>query len=222
MKCRILKSPELKSWAGEPSAGCPADNKTKPPPFLSSVRRTAGAKRPSAQNFNSRHQHGFTLIELIVVLFVLVLLTTAIVPRVVALQKSRHLKDVEANIVRLPAEARNEAVRSGKPVQMRIDGAALVLERAPFGGSPEEVKRVPLGKDLQVGGAETGGQPADAGSWLWTIYPDGSADAGGIEFTEGAVQKSLLLSSDGSSRWAGSLPDGLPERWPAGQLDLRR
>ena len=171
----------------------------------------------------SKNLGGFTLIELIVVLFILVLLTTAIVPRVVALQKSRRLKDVEANVIRLPAEAHNEAVRSGTPVQIRVDGAALVMERAPLNGQPEEVKRVPLGRDLQVGGAETGGQPADAGSWRWTIYPDGSADAGGIEFTESAVHKSLLLASDGSVRWvSGDLPDGLPERWPAGQLESRR
>ncbi len=178
---------------------------------------------PPTSPVTSDKRRGFTLIELIVVLFVLVLLTTAIVPRVVALQKSRHLKDVEAGIIRLPAEARNEAVRSGVPVQVRIDGAALVLERVPAGGSPEEVKRVPLGRDLIVSGAEKAGQPADAGSWLWTIYPDGSADAGGIEFTEGTARKSLLLSSDGSAGWvSGGLPDGLPERWPAGQLETRR
>ncbi len=178
---------------------------------------------PVTSKLTKKH-HGFTLIELIVVLFILVLLTTAIVPRVVALQKSRHLKDVEANVIRLPAEARNEAVRSGGPVQIRIDGAALIMERAPLGGSPEEVKRVQFGRDLEVSSTETGGQPADAGSWLWTIYPDGSADAGGIEFREGsAVTKSLLLASDGSVRWvSGDLPEGLPERWPAGQLETRR
>lgn len=171
----------------------------------------------------SRKTRGFTLIELIVVLFILVLLTTAIVPRVVALQKSRHLKDVEANVIRLPAEARNEAVRSGAPVQMRIDGAALVIERAPLGGSPEEVKHVPLGRDLAVSSTETAGQPADTGSWLWTIYPDGSAESGGIEFREGAASKSLLLASDGSVRWvSGDLPEGLPEHWPAGVLKTRQ
>lgn len=177
---------------------------------------------PVTSKLTKKH-HGFTLIELLVVLFVLVLLTTAVVPRVVALQKSRHLKDVEANVIRLPAEARNEAVRSGAPVQIRVDGTALIMERAPLGGSPEEVKRVMLGRDLEVSGTETSGQSADAGSWRWTIYPDGSADAGGIEFREGAASKSLLLASDGSVRWvSGDLPEGLPERWPAGQLETRR
>ena len=165
---------------------------------------------------------GFTLVELIVVLFILLLLTTAIVPRVAAIQKSRKLKDLEARVIRLPAEARNEAVRAGTPVRLRVDGAALVLERAPVSGTPEEVKRVALGGGLQVDAVAQDGRPANAGSWQWTVYPDGSADAGGIEFGEGASEKSLLLSSNGEARWVrGDLPDGTPERWPAGSLQQR-
>jgi type II secretion system protein H len=165
---------------------------------------------------------GFTLVELIVVLFILLLMTTAVVPRVIALQKSRRLKDLEARIIRLPAEARNEAVRAGTPVRLRVDGADLVLERAPLNGTPQEVKRVTLGTGIGVDIVEKDGQPANTGSWQWTVYPDGSADAGGIQFTEGASEKSLALSSDGNARWVlGNLPDGTPERWPAGQLQQR-
>jgi len=165
---------------------------------------------------------GYTLIELIVVLFVLMLMTTAVVPRVIALQKSRRLKDVEARVIRLPAEARNEAVRTRKPVRLRVDGAALVMERAPLNGTPEEVKRVALGTAIQVDTVEQDGRPANAGSWQWTVYPDGTAEAGGIQFTEGAARKSLLLSSDGGSQWVlGDLPDGTPENWPAGRLQQR-
>lgn len=162
---------------------------------------------------------GFTLIELIVVLFILLLLTAAIVPRVVALQKSRRLKDAEARVIRLPAEAANEAVRSGKPVRLRVDGAALALDRAPVGAAPEEFKRVALGRDLEVSAVTQNGQPAGAASWQWTVYPDGSADSGGIEFAEGASRKSLRLSPDGSAEWIiGGLPAEAPERWPAGSL----
>lgn len=167
-------------------------------------------------------RRAFTLVELIVVLFVLLLITTAIVPRVVALQKSRRLKDMEAKIIRLPAEARNEAVRSGVPVSLRVDGAALVLDRTPISGQPEEVRRLALNAGIQVSTVEKAGQPANSGTWQWTIYPDGSADSGGIEFAEGAAEKSLLLSADGSGQWLHrNLPEGLPERWPAGQLQVR-
>lgn len=171
---------------------------------------------------SSRGSRGFTLVELVVVIFVLLLLSTAVVPRVIALQKSRRLKDVEARIVRLPVEARNEAVRAGVPVRLRVDGAALVLERAPTQGAPETVKRVALGGGIQVDAVRLGDQPSNTGAWQWTVYPDGSADAGGIQFAEGAAEKSLLLSSNGDVRWlSGDLPDGTPERWPAGSLRQR-
>ena len=165
---------------------------------------------------------GYTLVELIVVLFILLLMTTAIVPRVIALQKSRRLKDVEARVIRLPAEARNEAVRTAKPVRLRVDGADLVLERVPLNGTTEEVKRVALGTVIQVDSVEQDGQAANTGSWQWTVYPDGTAEAGGIEFAEGAARKSLALSSDGGSQWVlGDLPDATPENWPAGRLQQR-
>ena len=165
---------------------------------------------------------GYTLIELIVVLFVLLLMTTAVVPRVIALQKTRRLKDVEARVIRLPAEARTRRCGPGKPVRLRVEGADMVLDRVPLNGSPEEVKRVPLGAGIQVDAVEQDSRPANTGSWQWTVYPDGTAEAGGIEFTEGAARKSLALSSDGGSQWVlGDLPDATPESWPAGRLQQR-
>ena len=164
----------------------------------------------------------FTLIELVVILFVLVLLTTAIVPRVVALGRSRRVKDLEARVARLPGEARNEAVRSGRPVRLRVDGDALVMERVPAIGAAETIRRVGLGGVMQVEDARQDGQEAGTSSWQWTVNPDGSADDGGLGFAEGAEERSLLLSSDGSARWLRrGLPDTAPNRWPAGQLRQR-
>ena len=90
------------------------------------------------------------------------------------------------------------------------------MERVPANGTPEEVKRVELGTEHSGGSVQQDGQPP-TGSWQWTVYPDGSADDGGIEFAEGAVGRSLLLSSDGSARWvSGGLPAQAPDHWPAG------
>lgn len=172
---------------------------------------------------------GFTLIELTVVLFILLLLSAAVVPNVVSIGLSRDLKNREARIVRLPAEARNEAQRTGKPIRLRVDGATLVMERVPdgaVGGSQiikgEKIKQVNLGKSIEVDSVETGGQPADVGSWQWTVYPDGSAENAGISFDEGKVQRSLLLSADSNARWvSGGLPPSSPDHWPAGQLHQR-
>ena len=170
----------------------------------------------------NRTARAFTLIELVVILFVLVLITTAIMPRVVALGRSRRVKSLEARVARLPGEARNEAVRSRRPVRLRVDGDALVVERVPPSGAVEIVQRVGLGGIMQVEDARQDGRDADTGSWQWTVYPDGSADNGGLEFAEGSQERALQLSSDGSARWLPrGLPDAAPDRWPAGQLRQR-
>lgn len=171
---------------------------------------------------NGCPRRAFTLVELIVVLFVLVLLTTAVVPSVVALQRSRRLKSLEARVVRLPLQARNAAARSGTPVRLRVDGDALVLDRAPLNGAPEEITRVALGTSLQVEDVRTGGLSANTDSWQWTVYPDGSAEDGGVQFVERSARKALVLSSDGRAQWVtGDLPDRSRDRWPAGQLQSR-
>ena len=176
-------------------------------------------------NFQRR---GFTLIELIVVIFILLLITAAVVPNVVSIGLSRDLKNREARIARLPAEARNEAVRRGKPVRLRVEDAALVMEQVPSdtnagaNGTAPQIKQVSLGKSIQVESVQLSGQPSDTGTWQWTVYPDGSAENGGIQFVEGRVRKSLLLSADSAAQWiSGGLPAEAPERWPAGNLRQR-
>lgn len=169
-------------------------------------------------------RRGFTLIELLVVIFILLLITAAVVPNVVSLGLSRDLKNREGRIARLPAEARNEAVRTGKPVRIRVDGSALVMEQVPVdnNGTAQQIKQVSLGKSIQVESVQLAGQQSDLGTWQWTVYPDGSAENGGIQFAEGRVRKSLLLSSDSGAQWiSGGLPDQAPDHWPAGNLHQR-
>lgn len=164
-------------------------------------------------------RRAFTLMEMVVVCAVLIIIAAAIVPNLVAITRSRALKDLEGNIARLPAEARNEALRSQTPVQLRLSGTMLVMEQVPTTGAPVQVKEVDLGSDIQVDSVQLNGKPSDTGTWAWTVYPDGSADSGGIQFSEGQAQRALILSPSGSARWiTGELPDQSQDQWPAGQL----
>ena len=85
----------------------------------------------------------FTLVEMIVVCAVLVVIAAALVPNLLAFTRSRSLKDLEANVARLPAEARNEALKSQTPIRLRVSGTTLVMEQVPADGSnPQQVKSV--------------------------------------------------------------------------------
>jgi type II secretory pathway pseudopilin PulG len=161
----------------------------------------------------------FTLMEMVVVCAVLIIIAAAIMPNLVAMTRSRSLKDLEGSIARLPAEARNEALKSQTPVQIRVSGTMLVVEQVPDTGAPVQVEQVDLGSDITIDSAQLNGKSVDIGSWTWMVYPDGSADSGAMQFSEGQVQKSLILYTSGDSRFiTGPMPDQSQDQWPAGQL----
>ncbi len=165
---------------------------------------------------------GFTLIEMNIVVALLLLVAAMVVPSVVAMRRSQRLRDLEAAIQRLPIQAANEARRSGLPVRLRVADGALVTERVPDQGDPETLRQVALNGDLEVEAAQRGSEGVDAGSWTWTVYPDGSSERGGLEFSEGRALHALVLSDDGHVQWvAGALPDPTPEKWPAGEIEQR-
>ena len=171
-------------------------------------------------------RRAFTLIELTLVIAVLALMVALVVPNLLAIKRSRDLLNLEAAIGRLPAEARNAAVKSGRPVTLQITGDALVMQQsqtdastAQTNGTSAQMKQVSLGSGIVVENAQQNGQPVDPSAWLWTAYPDGTADSGGLEFTEGSAVKSLVIPRDMNARWVdGALPDTSQDKWTAGEL----
>lgn len=156
------------------------------------------------------------------IVFLLLLIATAVVPRWIAIQRSRDLQEMEVRVARLPAEARDDAVDAQMPVRIRLADDSLVLEKVPPGDNPESLGQVKVGSGLQITGVQQGGRAADPESWQWIVYPDGSAEDGGIQFSAGMRSQALVLFSDGSALWVtGDLSDRPPTRWPAGEAALR-
>lgn len=168
-------------------------------------------------------RRAFTLIEMMVVVVVLTLMAAFITPNLVAIQRSRTLRSLEASVLRLPAEARSEAQRTGFAVTFRVEGDALVLERKPSKDEdPVEIKRLSLGSELVAQQAETNGESVDLASWTWVVYPDGTSKAALLQFQEGGATRSLLFSSEGEARWGtGNEVSPAEERWQAGELEQR-
>jgi len=188
-----------------------------------------------------RRSAAYTLVEMVTVTAILAMMAALIAPNLVALQRSRVLRETEAAILRLPAEARVLAARRREPIAMRVDGDDLILERAsvdeaapgamgtldslPTGADDEQdtLKRVALAGEVRVESAQQGEAAVDPGTWRWVVYPDGSAETGGLILRFGAEQKALYLPVRGAARWAddGELPDPTLERWPAGEVEQR-
>ena len=160
--------------------------------------------------------------ELCIVLVVLMLFVALVVPNLAAVKRSRELAKLEASIARLPVQAQNEARSSGTPVTIRVEGSSLIMERTPATGDAQTVRQIDLTGDIQVAAAQLNNAVADPGSWRWTVYPDGTSDSGGLQFSEGATQKSVVITSSGEVRWlSDALPDATRDRWQAGALQQR-
>ena len=173
-----------------------------------------------------RAVRAFTLMEMLIVMAVLVIAAAAIMPSIVAAENSRKAKALEASIIRFPLEAKDEAVRSQGPVRIRVESDSLVMERVPLDSSgtqqPESVKTLSLGSNVQVENTQDAGTSTSDASWSWTTYPDGSSDAGGIQFSIDSAEKSLVLPATGPPQWInGPLPDQTQQKWQAGQLATR-
>jgi prepilin-type N-terminal cleavage/methylation domain-containing protein len=178
----------------------------------------------TAAERKTNRYHGFTLIELSVVIVILLLLAALVMPNLYVLRHSRALYDMEAAIARIPQDAGSEARRSHLPVRVRIEGDAFILERIPEAQTDDPVtfQRTAFSSEIRVERARLGQEDRDTATWQWTVYPDGSAESGGLEFTVGAARRALALYRDGKSQWlTGNLPDTSEEQWPAGEIERR-
>jgi prepilin-type N-terminal cleavage/methylation domain-containing protein len=170
-----------------------------------------------------RRRQGFTLIEMVVVVAIIAMMAGLILPNLVAFQQSRNLHDAQAALLRLPAEAKNEAVKSKTTTTLRVEGSDIVLERKNVEtGDPEEVKRVPVGAGMQVESAQKGSDSTDVASWTWQAFPDGTTDSGALTFRIGSAEQYLYLPAQGAARWGtDALPQPSDETWAAGDLEQR-
>jgi type II secretory pathway pseudopilin PulG len=167
-----------------------------------------------------------------VVITILAVMAASIMPNLVAIKQSRELRELEWTLQRFPAQARDEARLRNARVILRIDGDDLVMSLVPASDSGaeagdaaelEEIKRVPLGKNLRIDSVRKGTETISSSEWEWTAYPDGSSDDANLAVVEGDTAKSLVLPANGEARWntddeTGEGEDGT---WQAGEVELR-
>lgn len=175
----------------------------------------------------SRATRAFTLIELSVVVFLIVLLVAAVAPNLVAMKRSQVEREFPIALRRIAVEARERAIASGTPLALTFGDQLQVLnlvEPSADGTNDLQLRQLVLTPEIQTGRLEIAGSESNSADWVLRFYPDGTSDGGGVEFTRGGNQTFALVvdAATGSSRLVdGPLPDTLNQRWQAGEIEHR-
>jgi type II secretion system protein H len=167
------------------------------------VRKTR-AQNPCPPSHVPRHANGFTLIELILVLALLVIITSLALPTMSRFIRGRALGSESARLMALMHEAQSRAVSEGMPMMLWIDAPqnqyGVSLETT---GQSGDAKAENLSVDdtlkIVVADLGTGTQTSFKNLPAIRFLPDGTID-------EGSPKTIQLADSDGFKRALTELP----------------
>lgn len=170
-------------------------------------------------------RRGFTLIEMLVVLVVLGMISTVVLPRVVAMMDGQSDRDFRSSLMRLGAEARLLAIESGSTVQISYNDSdrSVQISILDIETANEQLETsYLLPDDVEFVTFMVGADMVSAGDWIVEYYADGTGTDCGLEVQSGGSFYALLIEGeDGASYSMDSLEEVSDSEWEAGELEQR-
>jgi prepilin-type N-terminal cleavage/methylation domain-containing protein len=145
------------------------------------MRATWATGSARAQGLSVRWEGGFTLMELLVVIVILVLLSSALPLALDRTLPSRRVLATTRQLIAAIRNAQSLSAACGRPVQLQLSGAELAGEGI--------FARFPVTTHVTLQGAD--GVSLNALS----VYPEGTSTEARIVVSERAHQRTLYLSS---------------------------
>ena len=188
---------------------------------------------------------GFTLIELMVVVTILVLTTALIMPRVGTMKAQRQSRAFVPNLRRIASMARTEAIDRGQTTMLTWDQSQNVVSLVTvdsnstgISGSPSTTSSTPtlnstsnnvtiatinVPPTVSTSSFSVGDNPAQNPDWELHFYADGTCEGGGVEFLDSGSQMHLQLNRLGIGELtSGPLAVGTESHWSAGDFERRQ
>ncbi len=126
-----------------------------------------------------RRRRGFTLVELLVVLFILSIFTALAAPSFHRTMVSARLRVSAAEVRAAFGKARSLAVAAG-----RVRTVVFDLEKGEFGLDNEVLRRA-FAEPIRLGGVRVGGEEQAEGEARVRFYPDGTAEEAEVSVDSG-------------------------------------
>lgn len=188
-------------------------------------------------------RRGFTFIEMIVVIFMLMLFTAMVYPSVTAVLRSQAASNYRTELITLTQKAREQALRTRRATVVKFDNAGRLgwdfaqdeitdVQGNPLRSTGAEEQQLELGAlrdpiDAPVGtdfhSYRVGRADVSQADFAARFYPDGTADRAYMELSQNG--RIFLLAIDPTNGNAELREETLNEQtedeWDAGELEQR-
>ena len=166
------------------------------------------------------------MVEMIVVVAVLALMSSLVVPRVVALVDGQASRDFQSALVRLGSQARLLAIETGDTVRVTYNesrGEIIIETLDDETQAAEESDTIFVPDSAQLMSFTLRGRQVPITDWVVEFFPDGSGTDAGIEVEDGTRLYSVLINGqDGTAQVVdGELQEDPETEWEAGDLEQR-
>ncbi len=188
------------------------------------------------------HVRAFTLVEMTIVVFILGIIASTLISRLMVQQEGNKMRNSIQKIESAAYKAEQLAVTSGQMRTLGYDESTQSLTISQDADSSDLVSNQP-NNTLRQSSSNSNGQDSDISESLgagWTVnevrnsssetestlsikfYPDGTAEPKSVQFQLGDLTVVLKVTADGRiSVTRGAIEDDNQQEWEAGQLEQR-
>jgi type II secretion system protein H len=132
---------------------------------------------------------GFTLLELMVVMAILVMIAAVFPFALDRAMPSRRVSTTAERLVTTVQEAQSASLRTGRPVTVALNGHGLVTQDAVTSATLARPLQLPASTDVRL--ADLEGHPVAA----LTVYPDGSAQSVHFDLEDNGHHGAVVVSA---------------------------
>lgn len=162
-----------------------------------------------------------------VIVFIVAMMAALVWPNLVTQRESRQERMFLERLQDVASRARETAIERETAILLRLDqtaGAFILAEAENADGrDPAEIAQIPLIEGIDVQNAELDGRSVGAADWELQFFPDGTAEPGAVQMSNGVANFSLVIDRTGSSRlMQGDIPDRSADTWDAGDYEHRQ
>jgi type II secretion system protein H len=170
-----------------------------------------------------RLSRGFTLIEITVIIAILLVLASAILPRLSSFVESQRERSFMQKLVALTAQAREQSIKRGKDVTVQFEESnrTFSIQYTDDSQNQSTLQSLVMPTTLDASKFKVGQSTTGAADFKLTFYPDGTSDGGGVEVSRRDVATSITSvvvekATGAVSMVRDSLPEVGQQSWQAG------